>query len=88
MCIAIECSYKLDQKNELKFLCELCTFSQIRSHIRFWMFQCKQKVKMYLNNYVLNQKHACVNKALVLESITLFVKTVCFIVIHSGSLIS
>ena len=33
MCIAIECSYKLDQKNELKFLCELCTFSQIRSHI-------------------------------------------------------
>ena len=32
MCIAIECSYKLDQKNELKFLCELCTFSQIRSH--------------------------------------------------------
>ena len=33
MCIAIECSYKLDQKNEFKFLCELCTFSQIRSHI-------------------------------------------------------
>ena len=33
MCIAIECSYKLDQKNELKFLCELCTFLQIRSHI-------------------------------------------------------
>ena len=33
VCIAIECSYKLDQKNELKFLCELCTFSQIRSHI-------------------------------------------------------
>ena len=23
MCIAIECSYKLDQKNKLKFLCEL-----------------------------------------------------------------
>ena len=22
MCIAIECSYKLDQKNEFKFLCE------------------------------------------------------------------
>ena len=35
MCIAIECSYKLDQKNEFKFLCELCTFSQIRSHIIF-----------------------------------------------------
>ena len=33
VCIAIECSYKLDQKNEFKFLCELCTFSQIRSHI-------------------------------------------------------
>ena len=33
MCIAIECSYKLDQKNEFKFLCELCTFSQIRSHL-------------------------------------------------------
>ena len=33
VCIAIECSYKLDQKNELKFLCELCTFLQIRSHI-------------------------------------------------------
>ena len=33
MCIAIECSYKLDQKNEFKFLCELCTFSQIRSHM-------------------------------------------------------
>ena len=33
MCIAIECSYKLDQKNEFKFLCELCTFLQIRSHI-------------------------------------------------------
>ena len=32
VCIAIECSYKLDQKNEFKFLCELCTFSQIRSH--------------------------------------------------------
>ena len=33
VCIAIECSYKLDQKNEFKFLCELCTFLQIRSHI-------------------------------------------------------
>ena len=33
VCIAIECSYKLDQKNEFKFLCELCTFSQIRSHM-------------------------------------------------------
>ena len=33
MCIAIECSYKLDQKNKFKFLCELCTFLQIRSHI-------------------------------------------------------
>ena len=33
VCIAIECSYKLDQKNEFKFLCELCTFSQILSHI-------------------------------------------------------
>ena len=33
VCIAIECSYKLDQKNKLKFLCKLCTFSQIRSHI-------------------------------------------------------
>ena len=28
------------------------------------MFQCKQEVKTYLNNYVLNQKCACVNKAL------------------------
>ena len=35
VCIAIECSYKLDQKNELKFLCELCTFLQIRSHIQY-----------------------------------------------------
>ena len=33
VCIAIECSYKLDQKNEFKFLCELCTFLQIRSHM-------------------------------------------------------
>ena len=33
VCIAIECSYKLDAKNEFKFLCELCTFLQIRSHI-------------------------------------------------------
>ena len=33
VCIAIECSYKLDQKNEFKFLCELCTFSLIRSHL-------------------------------------------------------
>ena len=33
VCIAIECSYKLDQKYEFKFLCELCTFSQIRSHL-------------------------------------------------------
>ena len=32
VCIAIEYSYKLDQKNEFKFLCELCTFSHIRSH--------------------------------------------------------
>ena len=39
--IAIECSYKPDQKNEFKFLCELCTFLQIRSHIyvRAWI-QC------------------------------------------------
>ena len=29
--VAIECSYKLDQKNEFKFLCELCTFLQIWS---------------------------------------------------------
>ena len=36
VCIAIECSYKLDQKNEFKFLCELCTFSQIRSQIQKW----------------------------------------------------
>ena len=33
VCIAIECSYKLDQKHEFKFLYELCTFLQIRSHI-------------------------------------------------------
>ena len=33
MCIAIECGYKLDQKNEFKFLCELCTFLQIRSQL-------------------------------------------------------
>ena len=35
-------------------------------HIRFWMFQCKQEVKTYLNNYVLYQKCACVNKALII----------------------
>ena len=40
VCIAIECSYKLDQKNEFKFLCELCTFSQIRSHIMLWVACC------------------------------------------------
>ena len=33
VCIAIECSYKLNQKNEFKFLCELCTFLQTRSHL-------------------------------------------------------
>ena len=34
-------------------------------HIRFRMFQCKQEVKTYLNNYILHQKCACVNKALI-----------------------
>ena len=38
VCIAIECSYKLDQKNEFKFLCELCTFSQIRSQFSTYIF--------------------------------------------------
>ena len=35
VCIAIyiECSYKLGSKNKFKFLCELCTFLQIRSQI-------------------------------------------------------
>ena len=46
VCIAIECSYKLDQKNEFKFLCELCTFSQIRSHINnFVNIICKKWIK-------------------------------------------
>ena len=34
--IAIEYSYKLGQKKEFKFLCELGWFSQIQSH----MFSC------------------------------------------------
>ena len=38
VCIAIECSYKLDQKNEFKFLCELHIFANPVTYFYFSIF--------------------------------------------------
>ena len=56
MCIAIECSYKLDQKKEFKFLCELCTFSQIRSQLCINSVDIRWPIQLGLSNITaLNQ---------------------------------
>ena len=45
MWIAIEYSYKLGQKNELKFLCELGWFSQRQLHILIYIDDVPQSAK-------------------------------------------